>query len=637
MSSAAGADAEMTGIRRLIILVVWDRRGDVEAYVSHALAGLRPHSAHLLVVVNGVLSDDGRARLEPVADEILVRENRGFDIWGHKDALDHLAGRIDEYDELILTNDTWFGPVRPYAPVFDRMGASGADFWGMTDHAREEPNPFTGTGVLFYHLQSFWIAVRRRMFTSDEWKGYWRDLPDMPGYFDAVLKHEAVFTQHFANAGFTHDVAFPSSDYPTDHPALFNPDLLLRDGCPLLKRRPFFHYPTFLDRHAVIGRELLGEVAGYGYPIEMIWEDLARNVAPRVANANTAALEVLTDRASSRAAGEDPPRIAILMHVEDIDGVPDALAHAKHLPVTSDLIVTVPSTIDVEQVQAGLERDGAHEAFSRAQVREIPAPGANRMSSLLVACRDVLRGNGHDLIVRLVASSPRPESFNADRYMARHQLDNLLGSPGYASNILDLFAREQGLGGVFPPTAQFGTAHLGAGWGTMRRRGEELAADLGIRVPFDEVSPLAPYGGMMVFRPDALDILLGRNWRYEDYVANSAGAEAPLEEVQERLVAYAMGEKGYHCRTVLSMEHADISHTAMEFVLDQMSSTTPGYPVEQIQFLQRAGRAGSGSAWDLARMYLRLNHPKAVSVAASTARRLSRSLSRFGRGRGGVK
>ena len=30
--------------RRLIVYVVWDRRGDVEDYVAHALEGLREHA-----------------------------------------------------------------------------------------------------------------------------------------------------------------------------------------------------------------------------------------------------------------------------------------------------------------------------------------------------------------------------------------------------------------------------------------------------------------------------------------------------------------------------------------------------------------------------------------------------------------
>jgi lipopolysaccharide biosynthesis protein len=605
--------------RRLIVYVVWDRRGDVENYVTQALDGLREHAGHILVVVNGVLSDTGREKLEPLADEVLVRENRGFDIWGHKHAIDHIGGRIGEFDEVVLTNDTWFGPVRPYGPVFNRMEVSRADFWGMTDHAREEPNPFTGKGVLSYHLQSFWIAVRRAMFLSPEWSDYWQNLPEMPGYFDAVLQHEAIFTQHFADAGFRHDVAFPSVDYPTDHPALFNPDLLLADGCPLLKRRPFFHYPPFLDRHAVIGRELLGVVDAYGYPTRLIWEDIARNVAPKVANTNAAALEVLSDRSPSRKA-DYQPRLAVIVHAVDIEAVDDLLLQARSVPPSSDLIVTTPVDVDSTGIRARLaDSDDTH--FARVEVRALPPDNVNHMSALLIGCRDVLLDGVYDVIVKLVAMTPRRSSFNADRYLARHQLDNLVGSSGYVANLLELFEREPGLGAVFPPVAHVGRSDLGNGWGRTRRRAMSLADILSIRVPFDDVSPLAPLGGMMVFRPEALELLARYPWQYADYAPTSSFPGALLADTQERLIAYAMGERGFHCRTVMTIEHADISHTALEFKLDQLSSTTPGYPVEQIQFLHRAGPAGRGSALDLARMYLRMNHPKLVGSLVPVAAR----------------
>ena len=413
--------------------------------------------------------------------------------------------RIDEFDELVLTNDTWFGPVRPYGPVLTRMESEPADFWGMTDHAREEPNPFTGKGVLFYHLQSFWIAVRRRMFLSAEWNAYWQNLPEMPDYFDAVLQHEAVFTEHFAEAGFRHDVAFPSADYPTDHPALFNPGLLLADGCPLLKRRPFFHYPPFLDRHAVIGRELLREVEGYGYPTRLIWEDVARNVAPKVANANAGALEVLSDRGPSHETRFEP-RLAVIVHAVDVGALDAVLAHARNVPSSSDLIVTTPSDVDSAGIRERLEHvDDPH--FARVEVRALPDDNVNHMSALLIGCRDVVLDGSYDVVIKLVAMTPRRNSFNADRYLARHQLDNLVGSPGYVSNLLALFQREPGLGAVFPPTTHVGRSDLGSGWGRTRRRAVALAKTLRIRVPFDDVSPLAPFGGMMVFRPEALRTL----------------------------------------------------------------------------------------------------------------------------------
>ena len=115
--------------------------------------------------------------------------------------------------------------------------------------AREEPNPFTHKGVLPYHLQSFWIAVRREMFLSEEWAPYWRELPAMHG----VLRRGADARGDVHRALRRRSASRMTSrsrygDYDTKNPSLLNADALLDDGCPVLKRRPFFQWPPYLDR-----------------------------------------------------------------------------------------------------------------------------------------------------------------------------------------------------------------------------------------------------------------------------------------------------------------------------------------------------------------------------------------------------
>jgi len=617
--------------RRLIVYVVWDKRGDVEPYVAYALSALREHAARIVVVVNGRLSVDGRAALEPVSDDILVRENAGYDIWGHKAGLDHVGDDIAGFDEVVLTNDTWFGPVQPYRAVFDRLGAEAVHFWGMTDHAREEPNPFTGEGVLHYHLQSFWIAVRREMFLTETWRAYWRDLPEMPDYFDAVLKHEAVFTEHFASRGFVHAAAFPSSGYPTDHAALFNPDLLLADGCPLLKRRPFFHYPPFLDRHAVIGREILQIVEGYGYPMPLIWHNLARNVAPHTLNTDAAMLEILPDFEEGYDSSR-PLRVAAVVNIVHPDMTEELLDRIAHLPGDVDVFVTTNEERRADAIRRVLGDRGLDDV----DLRVVPSKEGKHMSAFLIGCRDVLVEGRYDLIVKLHSKRSARKSYNASRYFTRHQLDNLLSSPGYAANIMGLFQREPGLGIVFPPTIHTGIATMGSGWGEYRKRAESLIRELRIEVPIDEGAPLAPLGGMWIARPEALARLTETVWEYEDFGPSGAFPKAPLGPAIERLVAHAAGELGYHARTVLNPEHAELSHTSLEFKLDQLSSTTPGYPVEQIQFLHRAGPTGSGGVFGLARMYLQLNHPAAAHAIWPMYRVAHRAVSGLRRAVGSI-
>lgn len=599
------------GGRRLLIYVVYDRRGELDPFVEHALAALRDQCAHILAVVNGSITDEARSRLAIVSDDILVRGNSGYDIWAHKEGLAHV-GDLSGFDEVILANDTWFGPVRPFAPVFERMDAMPVHLWGMTDHAEQTPNPFTGEGRLPYHLQSFWLAARRPLFLGEDWVAYWRDLPRMDRYEDAVLKHETIFTEHFTDRGYTARAAFPCADYPTDHPALFNADLLLDDGCPLLKRRPFFHYPPFLDRHAVIGRELIKTVERYGYPLPLLWQNLARNVPPRTLNADAAMLEVIPETEVDYDAAA-PLRIAAIVNIVHESMIDELLDRVGHLPDPVDLFITTPVDGLVDVVRGRLGSRTATR-FADAEVRLIPTRRGRHMSAFLVGCADVLAPGNYDVIVKVHSKRSRSKPYNVSRYFARHQLENLLSSPGYVRNVLGLFQREPGLGVVFPPTMHIGLPMLGSGWSSYRRRVEELLRTLRVRVPIDEVSPLAPMGGMWIARPEAMRLMTAHSWKYDDYRDDPAYPEARLAAAQERAIAYVAGESGFHCRTVLNAEHAAISHTALEFGLDQLSSTTPGYPIDQIQFLHRAGWMSHGGAVPLGMMYLRMNHPRTVRV-----------------------
>lgn len=619
--------------RRLVVYVVWDRRGGADDYIPHALAGMRDDAAHILVVVNGELSDEARARLEPVSDEIMVRENRGFDIWAHKEALMHLGDRLSEFDELVLTNDTWFGPIRPYRAVLERMAAHELHFWGITDHAREEPNPFTGKGVLEYHLQSFWIAVRREMFLSAEWLAYWRDLPEMPDYFDAVLAHEAVFTEHFAQRGFVHGVAFPSADYPTDHPALFNGDLLLADGCPVLKRRPFFHYPPFMDRHAVSARLLTAELEAYGYPMPLLWQNLARNVAPKILNANAGMLEVLPD--VEVAYDHDVPlRVVAILHIFYVDMTDEMLDRVDTLPGGYDLVVTTPDAGRASEIRQIV---GRRRTRGAVDVRVVESNDGRDQSAFLIGCRDILLGGDYDIVIKLHSKKTPQDGFNIGRHFQAQQFRNLLDSPGYTANLLSLFQKEPGLGLVYPPMIHIGYPTMGRAWWANKDPAADLCEELSIRVPLDDVSPLAPYGSMLVARPHALRLLVEHEWTYADFGGAEAYRDGGLAHVLERMPSYAAGELGYHTRTVATAEYMAVSHTALEYKLDQLSATLPGDTVDAIQFLRGAGNVGDGRLIDFARMYMRLHHPGTGAALRAVVGReapLGRALRRLRRPRG---
>lgn len=591
--------------KRAVVYVIFDRRGMVEEYVEHALREMRGDAHHILAVVNGALSEEGRVRLEAVADDILVRPNEGFDIWGHKAGIDHLGDRIEEFDELVLTNDTWFGPVRPYAPVFERMATEELDFWGMTDNVRMK-DPSKGHGRVPDHLQSFWIAVRRRMFLSEAWRDYWRELPAMSDYFDAVLKHEVAFTQRFEQAGFVSAAAFPAANYPSRHPALFNPDLLIADGCPIVKRRPFFHWPPYLDRHAVIGRWIAGKMASYGYPIEYLYANLSRNVPPKDLNVDLGLNDVLSDVDTSYDPSR-PLRIVVILHIFYVDMTDEMLDRVDTLPGPYDLVVTTQDEERAAAIRAII--DSRPREGRKVDVRVVESNDGRDQSAFLVGCRDVLLEGGYDLVVKLHSKKTPQDGFNVGRAFKEQQFMNLLSSPGYTANVLGLFQREKGLGIVYPPMVHIGYPTMGRAWWANKPGFEQLAAQMGIMVPLDDISPLAPYGSMFIARPDALRLLVEWPWSYSDFGGAEAYRDGGLAHILERMPSYVAAELGFHTRTIMNAEYAAVSYTILDFNFDEMSSTVPGRTHEQITFLRGIGHVGEGKLRDFARMYMRRNHP----------------------------
>lgn len=604
-------------VRRLLVYAVWDRRGGIDDFIPHALGGLRDDVSRILVVVNGRLSDEGREKLEPVADEIIVRENSGYDIGAHRHAIAHLGDGIAEFDEAVFTNDTWFGPVAPWRPVFERMAARTVHFWGLTDHAETGRNPFAD-GVLPYHLQSYWIAVRREMFLSPQWKAYWRDLPPLEAYTDAVLKHETQFTSHFAGFGFAHDAAFPHTDFDTENPSLLEAESLIRAGSPALKRRPFFHWPPFLDSHGVIGRWTLEAAAAAGYPTELALQNLAKNVPPKVLNADAGLLDVLPESPTSYDP-DRPLRIVVIAHIFYDEMTDEILDRADTLPCPYDLVITTPSAERAERIGTVLSRRRTAES-PRTEVRVLASNDGRDQSAFLIECRDVLLSDDYDLVVKLHSKKTPQDGFNVGRHFKDQQFRNLLDSPGYSANLVALFQREAGLGIVYPPMIHIGYPTMGRAWWANKPGFEELAAELGIHVPLDDVSPLAPYGSMFVARPQALRLLVEHPWRYEQFGGAEAYRDGGLAHILERMPSYAAGELGFHTRTASSFEYMSISHTALEFKLDEMSYTIPGNAYEKIDFLRHAGYVGTGSARDLLRMYRNLRRPAGLERVIAALR-----------------
>lgn len=592
------------GTRRTVVYATSPLSGTVDGHIPLALRALRPFAQRLIVVASGSPDDSARETLSGLADRVVFdRDDFRPSVYAEALAADRAAGF--DLDEALLTGDAWFGPTADLGAVFERMSAQNLQFWEMVENRQGPPRAFPAQGFPARVDPWTWIVAGRELIDSPEWTHYWEARKTV------TEAAESSFGQHFGARGFVGGFAFRADDFGNDDPGLFSSDLLVAAGCPLVKRSPFTLYPPYLHQHAVVGRDVVAAIGASGYPVDAVWQHLVRTVPPKALNTNAGMLEIITDSAPLPAT---PPRMVAVAHIGDVEQAASLLRRLDSLPAGYDLVITTSDGRKAVAVTRIIEqRDDL--GASSVDVRVTPASRGRDMSDFFIGCRDVLQPGRYDLVVKVSARSMRRKTENVRRYYRRYQYDNLLGSTEQVAGILALFAREPGLGMVFPPMMHIGYATMGRAWGDYRASAEALYEELGIRVPLDEVSPLAPFGGMWFARPEAMRLLTTQRWLYRDYGRSGRKKYRDLARLQERAVVAAAAELGYHSRTVLSPEHAAISHTALEFKADQLFSTTRGYPVDSITLVQRAGQTGYGGIVGLSRMYLRLNHRYLSRVA----------------------
>ena len=149
------------------------------------------------------------------------RPNVGFDVLAYKEGLERIEyNREGRYDEVLLVNYTSYGPVFPLSELFGEMESRDCDFWGVSAHAEMTPNPLTGVGTLPYHLHANFIAVRAGMLGSRSFRQYWDNIGVPSSYEEAILSHEARFTEHFTNLGYTASCYLDKRSYSTHYPTI---------------------------------------------------------------------------------------------------------------------------------------------------------------------------------------------------------------------------------------------------------------------------------------------------------------------------------------------------------------------------------------------------------------------------------
>lgn len=122
---------------------------------------------------------------------------------GYREVLINLYKELDWqlWDEIVLCNDTFYGPLYPWETVFSLMEEKELDFWGLSRNA-SGGKVFPDGSIDPEYLQSYFLVISSKVFASHYWTEFWNCLDYPKTYQEAVEAFEIAFTVWFADKGF---------------------------------------------------------------------------------------------------------------------------------------------------------------------------------------------------------------------------------------------------------------------------------------------------------------------------------------------------------------------------------------------------------------------------------------------------
>lgn len=573
----------VNSVKRLGIYFFYDKDGIVDEFVIYFINDLLKSLERLIIVCNGKLTPDGRDKFSTYTSEIIVRENKGLDVWAYKTGLEYVGwDECKKYDEIVLCNSTSMGPVYPFSEMFLEMQARDVDFWGITKTHRVdgydfEYNPY---GYLPEHIQSYFIVYRNSFLQSNELQSYWTAMPEITSYNQSIGMYESVFTKLFADKGFRWDVYVNTDDFEgvADQPLMFYPEKLIRERkCPVFKRRSFFHlYKDMLFHTAGQPTLLLYDflISSKLYDVNLIWDNILRcynlTAIARQLHLNYT-LSTTHSNSENIQRIIKAQKIALIMHLYFDDILEDSFKLASSIPSEADVYITT----NTEEKRLKIEAIFSKLKCNKLEVVVINNRGRD-VSALLVAMRDVLKN--YDLVCfshdkKTAQSNPGSvgESFAYKCYA------NILYNRIYVENIIELFAKESRLGMVVPPAPLHGEYRdlYGHNWGINFEMTKDLCEQLGVYVPMDEnENPIAPYGSVFWFRPQAMKRLFEKEWNYEDFPEEPLPVDGTISHAVERCYSFVAQSAGYFSAVVMSDMFARIEYTNLDYCVTQSTNDT---------------------------------------------------------------
>lgn len=228
---------------KLCVFSSFNRNGAVPGANYFQLRALRAEGWNIFFVSTSPLRENDIENLGTICSKVIVKKNAGYD-WGA-----YFTGiKADDYTlrkQLLLVNNSVFGPLFPLSEMFGKMSEISCDCWGITDSYEKK-----------FHIQSYFLAVNQKLLESEEFAAFWNNFKIYNNRLNVIKKYELGFSQYLLRHGFKLDAYIPYKElcWPPERKRsnishFFWKEMICRYRIPFIKKDFLLKNPMRIKNH----------------------------------------------------------------------------------------------------------------------------------------------------------------------------------------------------------------------------------------------------------------------------------------------------------------------------------------------------------------------------------------------------
>lgn len=490
-------------------------------------------------------------------------------------------------NHLLLASAETLGPLRPVTTMVDLAMRKELDVYAPYWRAAKlDPRLQRLKGRNRLPCIDFAILSPRALGTP-QMRDFLREEKRIKNDWDALINFHVPFSAVSEQADLKIGYPFRAGELETYDPRLFEVDKIVKERAACIPLEVFSLDPVLHDLNAIDLRSAVDTLRLRHRNLYRCLIDFTRRMVP-LRDFTTIAdqyeilpVETGTEPDKPRSFG----RVAVFIHAFYAEMMPEFWTLLEKLPCEMHVFITTATEDARSEIQRFLRNKGL-----RAEDFTVRVTEQNRgrdMSSLFITWRDIVLSDEYEVALRLHSKRTPQVSRQVGESFKSHLFDNLVATPGYVSNLLDLFEEQDDIGLIIPPVIHMGFGTLGHSWFNNRKQVIQYLREMQLDVVPDKDTPVTAYGTMYWFRIAALRPMFEREWAWEDYNPEPHHIDGGLAHVQERLIGYVVQGTGFRVISVMTPRYAARSYAKLEYKLQKLAAlTTSGSILEQVRELE---------------------------------------------------